>query len=93
MVTTIQLNESVKNQLDRIKENKRQTYEEIIVSLMKSVDLQKRKQEALLIEGCKAMTEESLKICKEWEPTDATLDWDVEGLIPEKYLKKQDKLR
>lgn len=33
-------------------------------------------QEELLIEGCKEMAEENLKITKEWEATDNTLDWD-----------------
>jgi predicted CopG family antitoxin len=88
MITTIQIRETVKNQLDKIKQTERQTYEEVILSLIKFVELQKRKQEDLLIEGCKAMAEESLRICKEWESTDAALDWDSEGLVPEKYLKK-----
>jgi predicted CopG family antitoxin len=89
MITTIQIREIVKNQLDKIKQSKRQTYEEVILELIKAAELQKRKQEALLIEGCKAMAEESLRICKVWETTDATLDWDCEGLIPENYLKKE----
>jgi predicted CopG family antitoxin len=76
MVTTIQLREEVKNQLDRIKQNEKQTYEEIIVNLMKTVELQKRRHEALLIEGYKAMAEDSLRIVKEWEATDAKLNWE-----------------
>lgn len=89
MITTIQIRENVKNQLDKIKQSERQTYEEVILALIKTVELQKRKQEALLIEGCKVMAEENLRICKEWETTDATLDWDCEGLIPKKYLKNK----
>lgn len=89
MITTIQIREVVKNQLDKIKQNERQTYEEVILSLIKAVELQKRKQEELLIEGCKVMAEENLRICKEWEATDDTLDWDCEGLVPEKYLKNK----
>ena len=46
-----------------------------------------QKTKELLIEGCKVMAEESLRICKEWEAVDAELDWECEGLIPEKYLK------
>jgi predicted CopG family antitoxin len=88
MITTIQIRENVKNQLERLKQSN-QTYEEVILALIKAVEFQKRKQEALLIEGCKVMAEESLKICKEWETTDATLDWDCEGLIPKKYLKNK----
>ncbi len=86
MVTTIQLNENVKNALDRMKSNK-ETYEEIILSLMKTAERCKREQEQLLIEGCKEMAEESLRITKEWEATDATLDWECNDLIPERYLK------
>jgi len=89
MITTIQIRESVKNQLDKIKQTERQTYEEVILALIKAAELQRRNQEDLLIEGCKVMAEESLKICKEWETTDATLDWDCEGLIPKKYLKNK----
>ena len=68
MVTTIQLNEDVKKALDRMKSNK-ETYEEVIVNLMKSVEGQKKNQEKLLIEGCKEMYKDILKIAKEWEGT------------------------
>ena len=68
MVTTIQLNEDVKKALDRIKSNK-ETYEDVIINLMKIAEEKKRKQEHLLIEGYKKMAEESLKIAKEWEGT------------------------
>jgi predicted CopG family antitoxin len=80
MVTTIQLNENVKNALDRMKTNK-ETYEEVILNLMKIAEKNKRKQEELLIEGYKEMAEESLKIAKEWEGTlmdglDRNEKWD-----------------
>lgn len=86
MVTTIQLNENVKKALDRMKTNK-ETYEEVILNLMKVAEKCKREQQQLLIEGYKEMAEESLKITKEWENTDTTLDWECQGLIPEKHLK------
>ena len=44
MVTTIQLNESVKTALDRLKTG-RETYEDVILNLMKIVEKQKRKTE------------------------------------------------
>ena len=75
MVTTIQLNEDVKKSLDKLKTNK-ETYEEVIVSLMRTADECKRKQEQLLIEGCKEMHDDMLKICKEWETADSDLDWE-----------------
>jgi len=68
MVTTIQLNENVKNALDRMKSNK-ETYEEVILNLMKIAEKHKREQEQLLIEGCKEMYDDMLKITKEWEGT------------------------
>ena len=68
MVTTIQLNEDVKKALDRMKSGK-ETYEDLIVNLMKSVEKYKREQEELLIEGYKEMAEENLRIDKEWEGT------------------------
>jgi len=74
MVTTIQLNENVKNALDRMKE-KKETYEEVILHLMKIAKESKRNQEKLLIEGCKEMAEESLKIAKEFEAIEDLSDW------------------
>jgi hypothetical protein len=68
MVTSIQLNENVKNALDRMKSNK-ETYEEVILNLMKTAEKCKREQEQLLIEGYKEMAEDSLKTAKEWEGT------------------------
>lgn len=86
-ITSIQIRENVKNALDRMKINK-ESYEEVILNLMKTAEQCKRNQRELLIEGCKEMAEESLRITKEWETTDAELNWDCEGLVPEKYLKK-----
>lgn len=68
MVTSIQLNENVKNALDRMKSNK-ETYEEVILNLMKIAEKCKREQEQLLIEGCKEMAEDMKEINKEWEFT------------------------
>jgi predicted CopG family antitoxin len=78
VITTIQLNESVKNELDKLKD-KKETYEEVILNLMKIAEKQKREQEQLMIEGCKEMAEESLKIAKEWEGT------LMDGLEDEKW--------
>lgn len=75
MVTTIQLNESVKNALDRMKSNK-ETYEEVIINLMKIAEKFKREQKDLLIEGCKVMAEDMIKINKEWEEVDSDIDWE-----------------
>ncbi|MEK6888485.1 MAG: hypothetical protein AABW80_00070 [Nanoarchaeota archaeon] len=76
MVTSIQLNENVKNALDRMKQKSNETYEDVIVNMMKTLEMQRRKQIDLMIEGCKVMAEDSLRITKEWESTDATLDWE-----------------
>jgi len=75
MVTTIQLNEDVKIALDRMKTNK-ETYEEVILNLMNFFEEQKRKQEKLLVEGCKVMADDSLKITKEFEAIENLDDWE-----------------
>ena len=75
MITTIQLNDGVKNALDKLKTNK-ETYEQVILNLMKIAEKCKREQEQLLIEGCKAMAEESLRITKEFESIENLNDWE-----------------
>jgi predicted CopG family antitoxin len=75
MVTTIQLNENVKEELDRLKSTKK-TYEEVIIELVKIAEQCKRKQERLLIEGCKAMAEENLKITREFEAIEDLKNWE-----------------
>lgn len=75
MVTTIQLNEKVRDSLDRMKKEK-ETYEEVIVGLMKFSEEYKRKQEKLLIEGCKEIAIENLKITKSFEAIENLDDWE-----------------
>ena len=74
MLTTIQLNDHVKKALDRMKSNK-ETYEQVIVNLIEAVEKNKREQEQLLIEGCKEMAEENLKITKEFEAIENLDNW------------------
>ena len=73
MVTTIQLNEDVKNALDRMKENK-ESYEEVIVKMMRAAENQKRHNKHLLKEGYAEMANELSSITKEWSSIDK--DWD-----------------
>ncbi len=75
MVTTIQINENVKLELDKFKSNK-ETYEQIILNLMKIAQECQRRNEELLIEGCKVMAEESLKITKEFEAIENLDEWE-----------------
>lgn len=74
MITTIQIRENVKNELDRLKSGK-ESYEEVILALMRIAEKCKREQEQLLIEGYKEMAEESLKINKEFEAIEEDFDW------------------
>lgn len=74
MITTIQIHKEVKDQLDRLKESKKESYEDVILKLIYETEKRKRYDKKLMIEGAKEMAEESLKIVKEWESTD--LDWD-----------------
>lgn len=74
MVISIQINEDVKNKLDNFKSGK-ETYEQVILNLMKIAEEHKRKQEELLIEGCKEMYGENLKITKEFEAIEDLNNW------------------
>ncbi|MFH1376839.1 MAG: hypothetical protein ABIH25_04340 [Candidatus Woesearchaeota archaeon] len=74
MVTTIQLNEGVKMALENMKCDPGETYEEVIVKLMNNNEKQKRLQRELLIEGCKTMAKDSLRITKEFEHIDSEID-------------------
>ncbi len=75
MITTIQIHKKVKDELDSLKTKNKESYEEIILALMKTVEEQKRQEKELLIEGYKEMAEESLKINKEFEAIEEDFDW------------------
>ena len=70
MITTIQLRENVKNELDRLKESENETYEEVILELMRIAEKCKRERKEELIKGYKEMAKESLSISKEWSAAD-----------------------
>jgi len=76
MITTIQLRDNVKAELDRLKNPNNRTYEDIILYLVRIREEQKRKQKTLLIEGCKEMAEENLKITKEFEAIENLENWE-----------------
>lgn len=73
MVTTIQLREEVKEELNMLK-NAHETYEDVIARLIKSSEIDKRKNRALLREGYKEMVKESLRVTREWSSADS--GWD-----------------
>ncbi len=72
-ITTIQIHEDVKEDLDRLKTQK-ESYEDVIRRLARETEIRKRKNRELLIEGYKEMAEESLKICKEFEALDREVE-------------------
>jgi len=74
MITTIQINDNVKRELNRLK-SKKETYEQVILELMRIAQESKRKKEELLIEGCKVMAEDNLRINRGWETIDSDVDW------------------
>ncbi len=78
VISTIQLREEVKRALENLKEKSNQSYEDVIVKLIDSSDEKKKKRRELLIEECKEMAEESLRITKEWENTDAEMNKYIE---------------
>jgi len=74
MITTIQIHQTTKKQLEKLKDSKNESYEKVIITLLNGVQEQKRKNKELLIEGYKEMAKDSLEINEEWSSTD--LDWD-----------------
>lgn len=76
MISSIQLREEVKRQLASYKEKDNESFEDVIVRLIKTSESQKRRQNELLIEQCKVMAEDDLRMTKEWENTDNTIDWE-----------------
>ena len=74
MITTIQIQDSVKLHLEKLKESPKETYEDVIVKLVSLAEKQKKKQRDLMIEGCKEMAKDSLQELKDWKYTEK--DWD-----------------
>ena len=75
MLTTIQIHKETKDQLEAIKE-KNESFEEVIERLIEKNEVEKRTNEKMMIQGCREMAEDSLRITKEWEPIDSKLDWE-----------------
>jgi type II secretory pathway predicted ATPase ExeA len=75
-ISSIQLHENVKKELEKHRENPRESYQDIILKLMQAVDKQKREHVKLMIEGAKETAEESLKITKEFEKIEEDFDWE-----------------
>ena len=80
-ITTIQIRQNVKRELERLKEKPNESYEDVIVKLIDERGKRASEQEKLMIEGYEEMAEESLKIAKEWEGTlmdglDKNEKWD-----------------
>lgn len=75
MVTSIQIHEKVKKELDYLKQE-RESYEQVIERLIERFEKQKRTDKNLLIESCKVMAEESLKITKEFEAIEDLSRWE-----------------
>ncbi len=77
-ISTIQIRDYVKKQLELLKEKQGQSYEDVIVKLIHESDEKKKKRKDLLIEGCKEMYNDMLEITKEWESTDAEMNKYIE---------------
>ena len=77
MVTTIQLNEDVKKELDSMKFGK-QTYEDVIVKLINEKVKQKKEFEKLIKEECEEFAEEYMKITEEFKHADAEMNKYIE---------------
>ena len=72
--TTIQIHKEAKGELDKLKEYSRETYEDVIMKLIKMFKSQKVKQMTKMAEGYEEMAGDSKKIVKEWAVTEKELD-------------------
>lgn len=68
-ISTIQLNENVKRALERLKEKRNESYEDVIVKLIDEKRNKKEELEKLLKEGYKEMAKEDVRMAKEGEGT------------------------
>ena len=76
MVTTIQVSDKLKNTLSLMKESSSQSYEQVILQIIRTLEEQKRKHVDFMIEGAKETAEESLKITREFEAIEEDFDWE-----------------
>ena len=74
MVTTIQLHEDIKFALSKMKRSANETYEEVIIRLIKMVNQEKKNKEILLRQGYKEMADLNTQINNEWSSADT--GWD-----------------
>ena len=72
MVTTIQLSETIKEELKSLKEKRNESYEDVIVRLIKKSNL-KMKRNELLKEGYLQMNEDK-ELINDWNQIDR--GWD-----------------
>ncbi len=75
-ITTIQIRENIKRALDRLKERSSETYEQVIIALLREKEKNKKGQAESLIEGYKEMAGENLKITKEFESIENLREWE-----------------
>ena len=74
MRTTIQVHKTIKDELDELKVNQRETYEDIIVKLLTTMKQKQMMQIKELEEGYLEMAEDSIEIAKEWAVTEADFE-------------------
>lgn len=74
MITSIQIHEKLKQELNLLKITPKESYEEVISRLIFEIEKQRRTQKDLLIKGYKEMASENLKLTKEWESIEE--GWD-----------------
>ncbi len=66
-ISTIQIRESVKKDLERLKQKANETYEEVIINLISEKESERKELEKSIKKECEEMNEEYLKIARETE--------------------------
>ena len=76
MITTIQVSEKLRKVLNNMKESQNQSYEQVILEMIKIIECHRRNHEGLLIKGCKEMADENLNIARKFELIEDLNKWD-----------------
>jgi predicted CopG family antitoxin len=76
MVKTIHLNENVKGALSRMKQSPKESFEDVLVRLIKLSQQSRKEKDNLLIEDFKEIADENLKLTKEFEVIGNCFDWE-----------------
>lgn len=75
MISSIQVSDKLKKTLNNFRASPKESYEQIILKLINEIENQKSDYEKRLIEECQAISDESLRITKDFESIEDLDNW------------------